>query len=275
MKSKVLLFGLIACVLSFVSCKRDNGSKPNPGILQLARVSLGQSLLSLTGENKNLPVDQSILIDFNSTLDTNTVKNSVILKKSDDSIISVKISYSNSLKTISLTPRHALENTTIYTLTIAATITGSKGERFPGIIYNFSTAAGIFTIQSITLNGLGFKPPASLKNMNRKNIIIQIQFSEALDSLYYKSYFSLSGGALISSILSNNNTKLTLSNNSVLNGYTSYTFSISNNLVSKNGKTFNGFSNAFFTCLDSTLKYPVINDSALLDLVQSQTAIVI
>lgn len=271
MKSKVLLFGLIACLLSFVSCKKEAGNKAIPGILQLAKVSLGSMQLSLQTDNINFPVDQSINIDFNSIIDTNTVKNSVILKKSDNTTIVVTITYLNSFKSISLLPHQTLENKTSYTLTIASTIKGSKGETFPGLNYTFSTIAGLMTIQSITLNGLGFKPPAILKNVYNKLLNIQIQFSDALDSLNYKSFFTISGGTSISYMLTGNNKKLTLTNNSALKGYTTYSVSISNNLMAKNGNTFNGFSNTFFTSLDSTLKYPVISDSALLDLVQSQT----
>jgi hypothetical protein len=271
LKTRVLIFGLLVCLLSFISCKRDTGPKPNPGILQLAKVSIGLVQFSLSAENKNLPVDQSILIDFNNILDTNTVRNSVSIKKSDNTVISIIISYSNSLKTISLKPILPLENNTSYTLTIGAGITGSKGESFPGLSYNFSTIAGLISIQSITLNGLGFNPPATLKNISSKKVAIQIQFSDALDSLYFKPFFALSGGALISYQLTDNNKKLTLTTNAALKGYTSYSFSISTNLVAKNGHIFNGFSNSFFTSLDSTLKFPVISDSALLDLVQSQT----
>ena len=271
MKTRVLTFGLLACLLSLSFCKRENGIKPTPGILQLAQVNIASVPLSLTAENRGLPVNKPVTIEFNGILDTNTVTKSVLLKKTDNSIVPVMFSYSNSLKTITLTPLNPLGNQTAYFLTIGSTILGSKGETFPGITFSFTTINGTMSIQSINLNGLNFKPPASTKNVNRKNISLQIIFSEALDSSNFKSFFALSGGKTFSYNLTDSNKRLTLTNNTALSGYTSYTLAISNNLIAKNGYTFSGFSNAFFTSIDSTLKFPVISDSALLDLVQSQT----
>jgi hypothetical protein len=257
--------------VSFNSCKKDTGTKNSPGVLQLAKVSIGNIQLSLQTENKGLPVDQNIVIDFNSILDTISVRKSITVKTSDNATIDVNFTYLNSLKTISIAPRQSLGNNTIYTLSIGPTLVGSRGETFPGLSYSFTTIAGILSIQSITLNGLSFAPPLSLKNINYKNINIQLQFSDALDSVNFKSFFGISGGALLSYKLTDNYKKLILTNIAPLKGYTTYSLSISSSLVAWNGHIFPGFSNSFFTSLDSTLKFPVISDSALLDLVQGQT----
>ena len=71
--------------------------------------------------------------------------------------------------------------------------------------------------------------------------------------------------------LSADNKKVSITNNNELAGYTRYFLTLSSNLTSKKDIHSNGFSNSFYTCVDSTFKFPEITDDQLLDLVQKQT----
>lgn len=261
----VFLFFLI-----LAACKKD-GTQPgnNGNILQLATVKVGTTYLSLQGNNNNLPIDKGIVIQFSNPLDTSTVKRSILLKR-DNNLVNCNIAYLDQNATVSLQPAQTLENRTTYTLQIATTLKGQKGETFSGIDYSFTTINGKMTIDSITLNGNVFFQSTYLQGISPDNISIRINFSQVLDSTNYQSFITLSGSNLAFS-LSDDKKKLTISNTSKLNYLQRYYFTISSNLTAGNGFIFDGFTSSFFTTVDSTPKFPLISDDDLLTKIQQQT----
>lgn len=256
--------------LTLAACKKD-GTQPgnNGNILQLATVKVGTTYLSLQGNNNNLPIDKGIVIQFSNPLDTSTVKRSILLKR-DNNLVNCNIAYLDQNATVSLQPAQTLENRTTYTLQIATTLKGQKGETFSGIDYSFTTINGKMTIDSITLNGNVFSQSTYLQGISPDNISIRINFSQALDSTNYQSFITLSGSNLAFS-LSDDKKKLTISNTSKLNYLQRYYFTISSNLTAGNGFIFDGFTSSFFTTVDSTPKFPLISDDDLLTKIQQQT----
>lgn len=256
--------------LTLAACKKD-GTQPgnNGNILQLATVKVGTTYLSLQGNNNNLPIDKGIVIQFSNPLDTSTVKRSILLKR-DNNLVNCNIAYLDQNATVSLQPAQTLENRTTYTLQIATTLKGQKGETFSGIDYSFTTINGKMTIDSITLNGNVFSQSTYLQGISPDNISIRINFSQALDPTNYQSFITLSGSNLAFS-LSDDKKKLTISNTSKLNYLQRYYFTISSNLTAGNGFIFDGFTSSFFTTVDSTPKFPLISDDDLLTKIQQQT----
>ena len=255
-------------MLSF-SCKKEDGSKA--GILQLASVKMGTTLLDLQNVTTDLPIDQAVTIAFNSKLDTLTVGKSISLKKEDNTLVVARISYLNDNYTIVFTPAQPLDNGTNYTLDISSGIKGSQGESFPALQYKFTTIAGKLTIQQINLNGANFTPPKILQNIDPENVHIQVTFSHALDAVNYKSNFSIAGSGGLSISLSADEKVVTISTVTKLRAYTRNYLTISSELKSKSGFPFAGFTNSFYTKLDSTLKFPLISDDELLTLIQRLT----
>lgn len=257
-------------LLALAACKKDSTQPGNNGnILQLATVKVGTTYLSLQGNNNNLPIDKGIVIQFSNSLDTSTVKKSILLKK-DASIVNCNIAYLDQNSTVSLTPAQTLENMTTYTLQITSALKGQKGETFSGIDYTFTTINGKMTIDSITLNGKVFSQSAYLQGISPKGISIRINFSQALNPTNYQSFITLSGSNLSFS-LSDDKKKLTISNSSTLNYLQRYYFTISSNLTASNGFVFDGFTSSFFTAVDSTPKFPLLSDDELLTKIQQQT----
>ncbi|MEI6888102.1 MAG: glucoamylase family protein [Bacteroidales bacterium] len=252
------------------SCKKTSESS-TAGKLQLAWVKIGANYLNAGTENTGLPSDSSILISFNQKLDTNTVRTGISLLQSDQSAVVCKITFPGDLSTIRLKPLQSLSHSTRYILQIGTGIKGASGETFSGVVYFFTTTGGIMQLVSISLNSLNFYGQPVLQNVDYKTISIQARFSDELDSSNYKPSFSLSGNIPLTMSLSADRKTVSISNGKQLTDLTKYTFSVSPDLKSKAGSSFAGFSNYFFTRLDSIPKFPIISDEELLTLVQSQT----
>lgn len=254
------------------SCKKEQpGTGNSGGNLQLTGVSIGGSTLAYQGQNKDVPSDKQITINFTGSLDTNSVRKSITLETADNSPMPVAYSYQNSFKTAVLSPLHPLGSLTGYTLQISKDLRGIHGESFPGVSYTFTTIAGSFSIDRISLNGVSIMPQSLLKNVNNKKITVQAHFTQPIDSSNYKSYFMLSGSPALNFSLSDTGRTVIFSTADALKGYTSYSLYISTGLSSINGYTFAGFGRSFLTGIDSTYKFPEISDDDLLTLVEQQT----
>ncbi len=264
--------GFIVILLLVFSCKKDQNNGGNTTEkLQLVNVKVGELTLNLQEINKNIPVDKSIIITFNTGVDTSSVKQNIILKAPDSTLVNSVITYTNDYSAIVFTPSQQLNNAANFTLQIKAGLKGSHGETFPTITYTFVTLNGKFTIENITLNEKEFPSPKVLQNIDSKKIAIEISFSQSLNASNYQSSISLTGNAGFFYTLSADNKKVTISNIQSLEGFKHYYLTISNNLTAKNGFLFDGYVNSFFTAVDSTPKFPLISDDALLTLVQKQT----
>jgi hypothetical protein len=259
-------------ILIHVSCeKRDKNDGNPPGHIQLVRSRIGTVYLDLMQTVSEIPVDKNIVIEFSNVLDTSTVRKSILLKKEGTAKVVVNVSYMDDNRTVVLIPVQDLDHYTAYTLEITSSLKGINNETFPGLTYNFTTINGTMVINNITLNGLSFKPPALPKNVSRTSITIVIDFSEALDPATFQPLIVFSGLTVPSMTLSEGNKKVTLTNFGTLDYYKRFYLTISGNLIAQNGFNFDGFTNSFYTSLDSTYKFPQLTDDELLDLVQHQT----
>ncbi|MBN1131587.1 MAG: Ig-like domain-containing protein [Bacteroidales bacterium] len=268
---KILLILPAIAALSLLSpgCNRDEPEEY--GTLQLVRACVGTACLDAFAVTDGVPADKSITIEFSSPLDTSTVQDNLGLEDEAGNPVVFATAYADALKTIVLTPEGRLSYRTGYTLTIHKNIRGARKETFPGMTYAFSTMNGILKIEQITLNGQDFNPPADLKDIDFSELHLDITFSDPLDRDTYQSFFILSGNPSLAYNLSGDSMNVTILNTADLNDYTRYYFTISSSLRSNDDYEFGGFSNSFFTSLDSTYKFPALSDEELLDLVQKQT----
>lgn len=268
----LLHFSFIGMIflIGFTACKKKDADSSS-GVIQLAQVTVAGITLK-TGETTNeIPVDSAINIHFNNTLDPNSIVGNVVLRQTNNTLVASEILLMNGNSSLRLIPAQPLENVTGYRLQISSAIKGSQGETFPGVEFLFTTIAGKLTIETITINDQPFKLPSIPRNIDWKKVNIVIGFSDSLDPANLSTYFTISSGMPLSFTLSTDKKELTVANTIDLQDFTKTWFSISKNLTAKNGATFDGFSNQFFTALDSTPKFPVISDEQLLTLVQQQT----
>jgi hypothetical protein len=262
----------VVIILTLLSCaKKDTNNGNPPGYVQLVRSRVGPAYLDLLKAVSEIPVDKNIVIEFSNVLDTTTVRKSILLKKDGIIKVAVNVSYMDDNRTVVLIPLQDLDHFTDYTLEITSSLKGINKEIFPGVTYRFTTINGTMVINSITLNGQSFKPPALPKNLSRTSITIVIDFSEALDPATYQPSIVFSGLTVPEMTLSDGNKKLTLTNFGTLDYYKRFYLTISGNLTAQNGFNFDGFTNSFYTALDSTYKFPQLTDEELLELVQHQT----
>jgi hypothetical protein len=134
-----------------------------------------------------------------------------------------------------------------------------------------------FQIARQTINSQAFNAAKTFYGIN-VNPIIQITFSGKVDRTSLSSALVFNnksnGGSQIAYNVSyqNNDSTILISPANPINYLNEYSFSISSILKSASGNSLSNRSDLdFITQIDSTNKFPVISDSALLDVVQKQT----
>ncbi len=263
----IAILSIVTSTLLF-SCKKEENV--NAGVMQLSSVEIGSVQLNYPGTTANVPYNGDVVIKFSSGIDSISAINTIVLKK-NTSPVSYSISFANENKTLLLKPSNSLDILSDYVLEISSSLKGLKGESFPGIQYSFTTANGLLTINAISINGQNFSPAVNVQNIPISGSQISIDFSDPIDTSLVSTTFYLSGGVPLAYSASDNNKKIQVNFGAVLNGYSTYNFSVSPDLKSATGFSFNGFTNSFSTGLDSSLKFPLISDEELLTKVQQQT----
>ena len=269
MKNPTLIFLLVLpLIIFFSSCKKKMSE--NNATLIVEQIISGNTEITLQGPNFNVPLDSAIIIKFNASLDTGTVRKSLILSNNGNTLVPFGITYLSGYQTIVLTPVNYLDPLTKYVLQISSSLSGTGGLGFSTASYSFTTNNKKLTLKSLTLNGKEFLQHKNLPNIDYNHVDLELEFSDALDSSNYKSFFTL-GSSSLSFSISDSNKKVSITNDTPLTDYTLTYFTISSNLRSKKKLEFSGYTNSFYTSLDSTYKFPALSDNALLDLVQQQT----
>jgi hypothetical protein len=268
--NRYLILVNAAILVFLISCKKNQESAP-PGLLQLLTVKVGNQQLNLQGTTADVPPDSVITLKFSGTIDMATAPNSITLEREDQSEIPFTLFVTPDPAEIRMYLQEPLDYFKSYLLGISSGIKGTNGDAFPGAGITFKTVNGKMTVGNITLNGLPFHSTIHPRNISYDTISISVTFSHPIDSIGYQSYFTVSGTFPVTYSLSPDHATVTITNNAQLEDYTRYYFNISSFLKAENGFTFDGFSNFFYTELDSTPKFPLIPDEDLLTLIQQQT----
>ena len=251
------------------SCKKDNPA--DPGKLELAGIKVGDVELDLANQNTDIPPDSVIFILFRSQLDTVSAKSAIVLQQTDNTLVGFTMTFIENAITAKLNLNDLLEYQTSFILKISSSIKGSDGEVFSETQVNFTTIDGTLLIENIFINGNDFKSPNHPTGIDYEEVFLEVSFSEPLDTNGIKSlfYFPAVGPADVT--VSNDKMKVFIHNINDFEYYKKNYFNISSMLTSEDGFPFSGFSNYFYTALDSSFKFPEVTDEELLDLVQSQT----
>ncbi|MCK9203103.1 MAG: Ig-like domain-containing protein [Bacteroidales bacterium] len=263
---------LVVAIFFCTGCKKKSSDTPT-GSIQLAQVKAGPVILKIGETAKDVPVDSSIYIYFNNTLDPSSANGSILLTKTNNTEIPCDLTLFQNNTAVRLVFQQPLDHSANYRLQVTSGLKGINGETFTGVELLFTTIAGKLTIETITINKQPFQVPMVPKNINGKkdSVKVEITFSDPLDPSTLSSFFTMSSGMPLIFSLTNENKKLLITNSKQLTDYSRCFLNISKNLTSQNGFPFDGFYNAFYTALDSTPKFPIIPDDQLLTLVQEQT----
>lgn len=268
----LLLQVLVICTLN--SCKKeDTDQQLSNDPLQIISAKVGTTDLNSDKETIDVPVDQPIVITFTHLIDTGIAAINLEISDIDSNKYIFTISYLNNYKTISIKTDQLLNYQKSYIFKIKDGLKGTKGEKFKGITYQFRTQNGEMKISSITIDGKDFYSQKPIKNIPLQTAI-EIKFSEPLERNSVQDNVKLykSDGSIPVTInFLNNDSALSVTNNTKMEGYTKYYFNLSGKITSTDGYDFYGFNKDFYTTLDSTLKYPMITDDELLTKIQQQT----
>jgi hypothetical protein len=156
---------------------------------------------------------------------------------------------------------------TLTALLIAALFTGcSKKNGAPAAPGTFSLS---FTVNGTNNGTLSYQTSTTTPT-------IRLSFSEPIPASGLNSNFTFLSPANaavgFTATLQSGDSVLIIQPDSSLKGFSKYTFSVSSSLVSVNKSTLNNpVTITLSTGIDSTNKFPVITDSALLTLVEQQT----
>ena len=272
-KKNILLLSLFSLFIVLVGCKKnDDPQEPdNPGTVQLASIKIAGDALDLQGSNENIPIDSMIVINFNNVLDPQSANSAISLKfKDGGETVPTSSELVNNNKTVNLIPNDPLENQTDYLINIGSGLKGENGESFPGLQVNFSTSEGELTLTNVTINGLSAVSDV-LQNVDFEDFTMVFDFSHELDPNNFSSYFYISGGLQSDINISADHKQVTITNTENLIHFYKHYVSVSSSLRAANGFEFGGYSNDFFTQLDSAYKFPAISDEELLTLIQQNT----
>ncbi|MEO6168473.1 MAG: glucoamylase family protein [Chitinophagales bacterium] len=272
---KISVFVFAAFLVLNISCKKDDGGTDVTGTLQLSTIRVGTVVLNVTSgaSNDDIPIDQPIVAAFTAALDTAAVKEAVLLSSSGTAI-QLNFSFLDNNKTFSAKSVADLENNTTYQLQITAGLEGAQKETYPGITINFITVQGSLKIVSILVSGKELFTSERVTDVDR-NFPAVITFDRPVDpaSLDQYSVRVYNGGeyASINYSLSDSGNKITVSAAPPLKHFEKYFFTLSTSIKAANGFLFNGYTKEFYAALDTTPKFPVVSDDALLTLVEETT----
>lgn len=259
-------------LLLVVSCKKDSTGPSQT--FQLNSVKIGSVTLDLAAgaANTGIPLDQSIVVAFSDALDVNTVPQSFLLLKGNDTI-PVNYSYVNS-NTVSAKPLDVLTGLTTYEVVISNKLKSTSGAAFNGASVLFTTVPPTMKVDSFSVGGKSLLTSSRVTDVDR-NFSCYIHFDHALDeSTLTSSSILLSHigyPVTVNWVVSNDKQSLTLTSPQPLVHFDKHTVTLTNQIQGTDGATFTTLSKDFYTAIDPTPKFPVISDDELLTLVQQQT----
>lgn len=254
------------------ACKDDKQNEDTlPEKLNVTYIYIGDVPLTITGDNKNISIDELIEIRFDKPINPTTANNSIKLLDSDSQHIKVTFTFIDKNKLLEIHHPQLKENT-LYTLIISDDLKGEQKETFEKQTYTFTTATLPLVLESMWIEGEQVNPLATQIDVDR-NPTIKFGFNTPLTKSDLKDFstFSSNGNALNYNFNQDDEKTISFSVAQELEYYRKFRFSISSQIQNRIGKPFDGLELNFFTQLDSSLKFPLISDDDLLTKVQQQT----
>ncbi|HMG13942.1 MAG TPA: glucoamylase family protein, partial [Saprospiraceae bacterium] len=213
-----------------------------------------------------------IFISANSDFDTNSINNGIqIIENGNNLLFTFSFSNSNTLK-IQLNAK--LKPNTNYTIILASSIKNKEGAILNQKSINFSTVLIDFQINSLKINGIEVVNLIIIPDVYPKSNIA-VLFNKALKISTINSgtikLFSSDENIALNFSISDSNRLVNIVPNQPMKHLTKYFLTFSSSIESNSGEPYPGQSKILSTAIDTTNKFPIISDDALLTLVQSQT----
>ncbi len=244
--------------------------------IQLVYVHVGTTNLDISdfSKNKDLPVDQPIVVNFSSPLDLSSITPSSVIIKLGEDVIPVEFSFLDNNHTISMLPKLNLPNNKKFTLTITKDIKGISKEEFPGLSIEFYTLPAKLEVVSLKIGDQVISGSQYIQNVPFSNLVIEINFSVPLNPQSVTPqtvWINSKINPLLAFSFQDGDKKLLISIPQRLDHFNKYQLYLSAEVSGKMGEIFTIYKRDFYTALDTTPKFPALSDDALLTLVQQQT----
>ncbi|MBI5917264.1 MAG: Ig-like domain-containing protein [Bacteroidetes bacterium] len=255
------------------ACNRDDDSPPSGDFMQLVSATVGSQALKAGETVENVPVDQPVVVTFTAAVDLESASQNMSLKKQDGTAVSLDFSLSNNGKTVSAKPVSTLEQEATYQFEISNQLQGAENQSFPGISFSFKTLSQPLLVEEALVDGVDLQQLGKITDVSRM-FTLTVRFSEEVDLGDFKNSLSILPGQATNfqvEYLDGDPTAFRITSLAPSPHLKLMNFRILSDLQSKNGKSFAGLYETFYTEIDETPKFPVISDDDLLTLVQQQT----
>ena len=240
----------------------------------LIGLTVGSMVLNINSSNTNVPVNASLLLAFNSVVNTATVPGSITLSRSGE-ITATSFAYLDQNRTVGLLHTENLEFNTTYNLQITPSLKNQEGLSFPGKTITFTTEQTSVHIDSLSMGGINVTNVERPQNVNR-DFTASIFFDRALNpATVNSSTVRVNNGSLDAAIeisLSADSHAVYIHSFSPLVHFDRYQLLLHTSISGAQGEPFTeGLDKTFYTELDETPKFPVVSDDQLMTLIQEQT----
>lgn len=247
--------------------------KEESPLFTIASIEISGMSISLAAPfQEQVPVDGAIIIRFSLPIDAASINDGIQLVDENSTVVSMNQTVSSDRTTVTLRPIGALQFGELYTIQFSSQLRNSRGESFSSQQVSFRTLETAFTLNQLEIEGgkiIG----------NQRIIDVNIQFKASLTfSSPVDRQSVIAAIELIGQGTSPLNFSYTQGDRVVhvqsslpLPNLSRFELRIRNTLRSASGRTFTGAQRLFFTGRGGPIKFPLISDEALMDLVQHQT----
>lgn len=263
MRVRLIYIFLFAWLLG---CGSDD---PSASLFTLESAFAGSLQLNTDGEiTEGISVDRTISLLFSASIDATTTNAGITLSANGQEV-NKTISLSSQGKSALIAVNGLLQNSTVYTVSLNDALKSTSGASITPTSFQFRTQAGDLDLVSVAINGTNIGNNPRIQNVDPQ-LTLTFEFSTAVNVNSFQTAFRLPGKTV--SITSSNEDKtITVSPTTSLDYIKKYSFSISDDLESAEGRGFDGYSLEFYTKLDPSDKFPRITSEELLTKVQEQT----
>lgn len=240
--------------------------------LQLVSIKIGNMSMA-DSIVYDAPVDQPIIVSFNTALDRNSVPQALSLIENQDNSLSYNLNFFNSDKAFSIYPDQQLQLYTEYTIEITDELISADGNKsFTPAEFTFKTMPGVLILESVVANGIDLMATGRITEIPG-DLEILASFSAPLNpESVSSSSISLKGkNHSIEIVTEVEGNTILIGSKAPLDYLSSFELKLDEEIAGEGAEGFQGFETSFYTELDSSLKFPAMSDEALLDLIQQQT----
>lgn len=261
---------LLFFVYILVGCRDINEESP---LFTVASIEIsGLSIPLVAPFQEQVPVDGAIMIRFSLPIDQTSIMDGIQLVHENSTVVPVNQTVSTDRTTVTLRSIGALQFGVLYTIRLSSQLRNSRGESFSSQQVSFRTLETAFSLSQLDIEG-----GISIGNQRIIDATIafkaSLTFSSPVDKQTATSAIELigQGASALNFSFAEGDRVVHIQSLLPLPNLSRFELRIRNTLRSASGRTFTGAQRLFFTGRGGPIKFPLISDEALMDLVQRQT----